>query len=403
MEEKLKLFDENYPIDFEQIVNVNNSNTGLLFSACQHGNLRELKQIFEFISNYNIQDNTLKLNLNLNIKNRDGLTPLYIASQNGYLEIVRELIQQGANVDLCGVENATPLIVASFSGHLEIVQELLQHQANVNCKTNSGYTALHEACLFGNLSVVQELLKHNPDVNAMLNDGTTPLFLACQNGHADVAQVLLQYGANIDFAKLDTDANLLITPLSIAAQNGHIDVIQVLLQFINTVNNDSYTPLHVFCIYGQVNAVKELLELNPNIDSTTNDGRTALLMACGSNATYGNHDLFKLLIKNGAALTHKNTSNQTALDIAFIKNNEAAITELLTAAHKNSFSDDTIMSPETIPLAMAWKKAHPELFKKRQANTVLFSPNLGNERPSKKTKTENTENTENIEFKQFKQ
>ena len=55
----------------------------------------------------------------------DGATPLFIAAQNGHLEIVQFLVESGANKDQ-GTTNdgATPVFIAAQNGHLEIVRVL---------------------------------------------------------------------------------------------------------------------------------------------------------------------------------------------------------------------------------------------------------------------------------------
>jgi ankyrin repeat protein len=55
----------------------------------------------------------------------DGATPLFIASQNGYIDIVRALIAAHAGVDIAANNGATPLSVARWDGHTDIVHALI--------------------------------------------------------------------------------------------------------------------------------------------------------------------------------------------------------------------------------------------------------------------------------------
>ena len=51
-----------------------------------------------------------------------GATPLFIASQNGHLEVVLSLLSDaGADKDIAMQGGGTPLSIASQSGHLEVV------------------------------------------------------------------------------------------------------------------------------------------------------------------------------------------------------------------------------------------------------------------------------------------
>ena len=91
----------------------------------------------------------------------DGATPLYIASVEGHLEVVRELLARGAAVDaarnITETSSATPLYIASWAGHLEIVRELLKAKANVDAARNDGWTPLLIASQKGHLEIVREL------------------------------------------------------------------------------------------------------------------------------------------------------------------------------------------------------------------------------------------------------
>jgi ankyrin repeat protein len=53
-----------------------------------------------------------------------GYTPLYIASQEGHLKVVRELLSRGANPRLVTNSGSTALSIATRNGHAAIVQLL---------------------------------------------------------------------------------------------------------------------------------------------------------------------------------------------------------------------------------------------------------------------------------------
>ena len=121
------------------------------------------------------------------------VTPLIVAAGFGKLEIVKELIKAGAQVDLGGElsidinledgffdDNVTihnflnPLIVASIHGYKEVVSELIKAGADVNTvasfsddDSGEGFylTPLLAATLRGNLSITQELLRAGANVD----------------------------------------------------------------------------------------------------------------------------------------------------------------------------------------------------------------------------------------------
>ena len=52
-----------------------------------------------------------------------GATPLYIAAQNGYLDVVHHLVEVGADKDQAQNRGATPLHIATQNGHLHVVRQ----------------------------------------------------------------------------------------------------------------------------------------------------------------------------------------------------------------------------------------------------------------------------------------
>ncbi|WP_298623114.1 hypothetical protein [uncultured Legionella sp.] len=67
-----------------------------------------------------------------------------------------------------------------------------------------------------------------------------------------------------------------------------------------------------------------------------------------------NNELFRVLLENKANACHKNARGETALDVAFMKKNKAAIEEIFKYAKKNNLSLSALMSPETQEKAKKW-------------------------------------------------
>jgi ankyrin repeat protein len=74
----------------------------------------------------------------LNLPDNAGNTPLQIASLEGFVDIVRFLLQSGAEVDTRNIEKDTPLIDAVENGHLEVVKLLLEFGANPRLNNSKG-------------------------------------------------------------------------------------------------------------------------------------------------------------------------------------------------------------------------------------------------------------------------
>jgi hypothetical protein len=121
-------------------------------------------------------------NINVNVKDDwNGWTPLYFAAYNGHVEIIRLLLQNGAEVNAKDNHGHTPLQDAAFQGHVDILHLLVENGADLEAQSNGGWRALHYAARYGDLPFIQELIsRYHVDINARVNDGRTALTLARQ-------------------------------------------------------------------------------------------------------------------------------------------------------------------------------------------------------------------------------
>ena len=101
------------------------------------------------------------------------------AIEKGNLELVKELLEQGAEINARDKYGWTALHFASLYGHLEIVKELHEAGAEIEAKTNNnGMTALHYASRNGHLEIVKYLVEKGADIEAKTNYNKTSLHLA---------------------------------------------------------------------------------------------------------------------------------------------------------------------------------------------------------------------------------
>lgn len=107
-------------------------------------------------------------------------TPLIIAAKNGHTKIVKTLISAfDLDLEVEGlmkfdnfvIEGASALWVAAGVGHLNVVKELVKAGADVNHATKSNSTPLRAACFDGRLDVVQYLTEHQADIHIGENQG----------------------------------------------------------------------------------------------------------------------------------------------------------------------------------------------------------------------------------------
>ena len=136
----------------------------------------------------------------VNAARGDGLTALHLAAEGGRQAVAEALMAAGAAVDAgTRIGGYTPLHVAARGGHGAVVLRLLEAGADPNARTtNSGVTALHLAAgATGGRSAVAALLDHGADPDAREGSaGQTPLFFAAAANRADAVAALLAAGAD---------------------------------------------------------------------------------------------------------------------------------------------------------------------------------------------------------------
>ncbi|WP_054849042.1 ankyrin repeat domain-containing protein [Vulcanisaeta sp. JCM 14467] len=113
------------------------------------------------------------------------------AVKNGDLSKVIDLIKAGANVNVKDpTYGMTPLHYAVLGNRLDIVKYLIENGADINARDNTGKTPLHFAAKNGYLDIVKYLIENKADINVKDNIGKTPLDYAEENGHKNVANYL---------------------------------------------------------------------------------------------------------------------------------------------------------------------------------------------------------------------
>jgi|GEM_PF-1002777 len=149
------------------------------------------------------------------------------AAFDGNAELVRDLIQQGVNVNAAELGNGwTALLSAAAQGKLTVVQLLLAAGANVNRAAPSGQTALSEAAYWGRAAVVKVLISAGATLDVPDQEtGWTPVMKTVVWGNTEVLQLLLDAGA--DATVRDDEGR---TALAIALENGRAAIADVLRQ-----------------------------------------------------------------------------------------------------------------------------------------------------------------------------
>lgn len=120
---------------------------------------------------------------------------LWAACLGNDAQPIRDLLARGVSPNFYHFGN-TPLVTACQHSTPEIVRLLVEGGANVNTSDRMGNSPFAAACTKGNLEMVRLLRPRIADVDAPGPRGATPLMFAAAGGHREIVEFLLEEGAD---------------------------------------------------------------------------------------------------------------------------------------------------------------------------------------------------------------
>ncbi len=127
-----------------------------------------------------------------------GGAPIHHASENADLDLVKSLVQEGANVNACDQNDWTPLIWATSLNHSDVVKYLIEQGADTGLKSTNGTVPLHWAALNGNVDLMQLFLSSGADGDAVNLCGHSVVSLAVSSGKSDAVKLVLKENPQIN-------------------------------------------------------------------------------------------------------------------------------------------------------------------------------------------------------------
>lgn len=158
-------------------------------------NQQKVKHDLELAAKVNILaylgDDSIGAEINVNIKDYLGKTPLHVAASRGNVKTILTLIRNGARIDAYDDEGNSPLMEALRGKHENVVRLLIKKGAMV---TDGGHV-LCKAVESDDIEYVEWLLKLNSgiDANTKDKDGKMPLYLAEARGNVEMVKLLMDY------------------------------------------------------------------------------------------------------------------------------------------------------------------------------------------------------------------
>ena len=278
--------------------------------------------------NTSIVRSMLSCNIGINSRDDDSsATPLIIAARQNHVEVVKYLLQKGANIFLtAGPNKKNALHIASQYGSVEAIEMLLSYNLSPDSRDGEGNTPLACAAAFGQIESVNCLLKHEANPLLKSKDGRSLLHFAAASGNVIIIETMLSKDLDIDSREKIEG----LTPLMVSIANKKLEAAKYLLEK-GADKSLKTTPgklplLSIASVAGSIAAVEMLLSHGCNIDARDSEGNTPLMHA----TRLGNTEVVEYLLAQGANPLLRNTSDLGLLHLAALSDNVLTIKAVLS-------------------------------------------------------------------------
>lgn len=252
-----------------------------------------------FLASYNGDLETVKRLIKenpelVNSRNSTGRFPLEMAAQTGQTDIVKFLLEKGADVNL-NRGGATALHMAAiYGGKTEVITLLLENGADINARTGNGYTPLNLAVIGKQKEIAELLIEKGGEINLENQNFTQLLYISASGGIKKISDIALKKEVDFSFKTENGD-----TLLHSASEGGMTELAELLLSKGLTTEAENIcgqTPLHIAARGGYKDMVELFLRKGADIDVQTKNGKTPLHFA----REKGHDHIVEYLTKKGA-------------------------------------------------------------------------------------------------------
>jgi ankyrin repeat protein len=233
-------------------------------------------------------------------------SPLANATYTGNMNMVKLLVENGAKLDVPDNGEGNPLMQAFQRNHFEVVRYLIDQGANTKGITGNGNKApIHFAAGSGDMELTKILIKKGADIMAMDDGGWDAMIHAAWGENGEMVDYLKSLGADINRPIYNEKLNLLHMTLRSGNQGARKKLEFLLSKGIDVNAKESlgFTPLFYSLFYGNPDEFAEMLvKAGADVNAESGDGYTVLCRAF----IEGRDSIGDLLIKSGADINKKN-------------------------------------------------------------------------------------------------
>lgn len=285
------------PLD-RRAANQGNKETKPMHHACWHGNFEVVKLLLES-------------GAEINSFNDGNETPLQVAARSrpsaASAQIIEFLIKQGANIESRDIFGWTPLISASNIGNLDAVVALVDHGADVGAQNYLLKTPFHYAAAAKEQRTFSFFFHYGLDIHRLDMDHVTPFHIRLV--HKDASPSLL---LNLDINYEDSapipwnigewrafDLHTFLSksfPLYLRKLGP-----RTFGKIVNLESRDPWSPLCLAATQGQTLAMENMIRLGARLEFEGCPSGTALIAACA----VGRLESVKFLIRRGSLMAYE--------------------------------------------------------------------------------------------------
>ncbi len=242
----------------------------------------------------------------INAKSDNGGTALMFAARDGQLEIVKYLVSKGANVNYTSKHYWTALKTAAGNGQLEVVKYLISKGANIRIKGRED--VLIQALIFANnVELVKYLVSKGANVNAKDSSGESILMFARK---LETIKYLISVGARVNDADSGGETILLRMAKYGETCGRTVETIEYLISVGANINAKGYMWASADSFHRGVNALMYAAQNSCRADMTDKQKR---FVAKNAKNKYATMDKIEYLVSKGLDVNAKDDKGTTAL------------------------------------------------------------------------------------------
>ncbi|CAF3431351.1 unnamed protein product [Rotaria sp. Silwood1] len=304
--------------------------------ACLKGHIDVIRMLLHrYKPDLEVLNNIVFGDVNSSRQTFFNVSVLWVATSVNNFDIVKLLVEHGANVNHRTKTNSTPLRGACYNGNVEMARYLIEHGADAHLAKENNDTNLMVSVCHKHLNMVTYLVDElHCDINECDINGRSALYDAVTCGSVEITEFLLKHGARNFRAVVDQ-----MSPLMWAAERRRSDLVDVISPYCSLLerieaqellasaficgSRDDHAPdksFKHFCqAYPCLQTTRILLQSGASVNTFDAIRNTPLHIIASSRSA--NHDsILNLLCDAGAHLDFANTFGETPIDLATMPN-----------------------------------------------------------------------------------